>query len=178
MQKVILGVDAGLDGGLCFMTEARNILLLTKMPTIKIAATKKGKPCFKRRVDIKSIANLLAQYEPDVVYLEQVGARPGQGVTSMFTFGVGYGMLWGLFLALEGALSTVLVTPQVWQKHLTKSEIGDLPKQRALLAFEKLFPEIDTKHDGCVDAALIAEYGRRQYQLNTGVHLSPAGVSQ
>jgi crossover junction endodeoxyribonuclease RuvC len=163
-KKVILAVDPGLNGGLCFMTEERNILLLQKMPTIKTASSKKknGKTQYKRQVDIKRFADLISTFEPDIVYIEKVGARPGQGVTSMFTFGVGYGMILGLCLALGEVIKTVLVIPQVWQKELTKQEIGESPKDRALLAFEKLFPEQNTIHDGCVDAALIAEYGRMQ----------------
>lgn len=46
--------------------------------------------------------------------IEQVHAMPGQGVTSMFTFGTNYGMWLGALEALH--IPYILCTPQRWQK--------------------------------------------------------------
>lgn len=48
--------------------------------------------------------------------LEKVHAMPGQGVTSMFTFGENFGF-WKGFLAAH-KVPYVLTTPQVWMKEI------------------------------------------------------------
>lgn len=49
-----------------------------------------------------------------VCCLERVGARPGQGVTSMFKFGENFGFIQGLLTACS--IPYGLVTPQKWKR--------------------------------------------------------------
>ena len=87
--------------------------------------------------------------------IEQVHAMPGQGVTSMFTFGMGYG---GLRMALvAAAIPFETVTPQKWQKALQCQTKGDknVSKRRA----QELYPKLKITH-AIADAILIAHYGR------------------
>ena len=102
--------------------------------------------------------------------LEKVHAMPGQGVTSMFTFGENYGM-WKMALAYAG-LSYLNPPPQTWMKGMVvkKQFAGDSNKAH-LAAACQLFPEYKhhfigprggIKTDRCA-AVLIAYWRRQQY---------------
>ena len=90
---------------------------------------------------------------------------PKQGVRSTFTFGMGFGLVKGVVLGLR--LPLVEVTPQEWKRKILKG----YPKGSEDTVAKKLWPnqsflatERSRKpHDGIIDAALIAEYGRRTY---------------
>ena len=59
----------------------------------------------------------------NMAILEKVHAMPGQGVTSMFSFGENYGIYLGILSALS--IPFILVSPQKWQKI-----IGNMPKDK------------------------------------------------
>lgn len=97
------------------------------------------------------------------VVIERVGAAPGQGVSSMFSFGVSVGKVKGA-LAASG-VEYVEVSPQTWQR-ITGCIEGD-PKSRAKIAALKRWDEdclipngCRVVHSGIVDAALMALYLR------------------
>ncbi len=50
----------------------------------------------------------------EVAILEQVNAGPGQGVSSVFRFGEGYGVIQGVFATL--GIPLVIVHPSRWKK--------------------------------------------------------------
>lgn len=96
--------------------------------------------------------------------IEQVGAMPGQGVTSMFSFGKSAGFLEGVMQAL--GIKYQLVRPQTWKK-----EFGlNSSKQKSIDVCRKLFPNVSLlasercriPHDGMAEALLMAEYARRR----------------
>ena len=107
--------------------------------------------------------------EPYHAFLEKVHAMPGQGVTSMFTFGRNLGFLRGLLVGY--GLPFEDVPPQTWQKGVgvggsypTKAHRKRAHKQLA----EQLFPRTKiTLADA--DALLIAEYGHRLMYRNRSV---------
>lgn len=115
---------------------------------------------------VRGMANELWQQvfsiQPCHATLELVGARPGQGVCSMFTFGTNFGM-WQGILAANG-VSYSLVTPQKWMK-----EVLDSHKKGEKIHLEfarRHWPDapLGRKKDEGVAAALcIAEYGRRNH---------------
>lgn len=166
---VVMAVDPGLDGGLAFLQDTGEILHYQKMPTRPVLED--GKRTGKRIIDIAQIAAMVARLEPEQVFIERVHAMPKQGVTSMFTFGMGYGMILGLCLSLEAIIHTELVTPQKWQKFMYAQLCGApgmAPKERAMARFYEIWPELldqNVTHDGIIDALLIAEYGRRSLNL-------------
>lgn len=153
----ILGIDPGLDGGLALLSP--DGLLLEVMPTFGSG---------QREVDAAKVAELLRGWSPTHAMLEKVGSRPGQGVCSMFTFGCGVGVIKGVLGAL--GISFTEVTPQTWQKTVCKGLAGGDPKDVAVQRARQLWPTRDLRatqrskvpHQGLVDAALIAEYGRLQ----------------
>lgn len=101
-------------------------------------------------------------YEVFVV-LEKVHAMPGQGVSSMFSFGRGLGLWEGILATLR--LPYVMVAPQTWKKAM----LADMPKDNkdsSRIVATRLFPNATDmlkrkKDDGRAEALLMAEYGKR-----------------
>jgi crossover junction endodeoxyribonuclease RuvC len=83
---------------------------------------------------------------------------PGQGVTSTFTFGEGFGKLQMALCAAK--IPYQFITPLKWQKFLGCMTKGDKNVSKA--AAQRLFPDIKVTH-AIADALLIAEYNRRTY---------------
>jgi hypothetical protein len=104
--------------------------------------------------------------------IEQVGAMPGQGVTSMFTFGMNVGKMHGLLIA--SGIPFEQKVPRSWQKALgitprfkpKKGESGTEEskpdfKKRLKQKAEQLFPNQKITLD-TADGYLIAEYTKRE----------------
>lgn len=92
--------------------------------------------------------------------IEDVSAMPGQGVTSMFTFGRSKGVLEGV-CAAKG-LRTTYVRPSQWKRDLRISK----EKASARRLATELWPAraglfARVKDDGRAEAALIALWGVR-----------------
>ena len=107
-----------------------------------------------------------ARGERIVACVERVGAMHGQGVTSMFTFGQGFGYILGVLAAL--GIGVQLVPPGTWKKEF--SLIGK-DKTASVKACKRLFPGVSLlptekcrkDSDGMAEALLMAEYGRRKF---------------
>jgi crossover junction endodeoxyribonuclease RuvC len=151
-----IGIDPGITGGLALLAytgEWPELVYAIDMPVFALNGTKK-------QVNTVSLANTLSNwnYNGTQVFLELVGAMPGQGVVSMFNFGMSYGMVQGVVLALQ--LPLILVRPAAWKKRagLLKAE-----KDAARTKVLQLFPKsgLNLKKDiGKADAILIAMFGR------------------
>ena len=84
---------------------------------------------------------------------------PGQGVRSMFTVGVGFGVWLGLLGALE--IPYTRVQPAVWKRKLA---LQNSDKETARLLAQQLFPAADLrlkKHHDRAEALLLALYGQQ-----------------
>lgn len=111
---------------------------------------------------VKVIVLALEMYgRPDMVWVEKVHAMPGQGVTSMFSFGTSYGKILGVLEYLQ--LPMALATPQEWQKWLPDAPT---PKERARLGVAQefdlgrfVFAGCRVPHQGAIDATAMAMYG-------------------
>ena len=140
---LIIGIDPGKSGGVGWMDMAATAPMASKMPeTVH---------------ELASLMRGLIEDETSLkVYLERVHAMPGQGVTSMFSFGQGLGQIEGVLAAL--AIPYEWVTPQKWQAAMACKTGGDknVSKRKAL----ELFPGTKWTH-ATADCALICEYGRR-----------------
>ncbi|HFQ8725627.1 TPA: crossover junction endodeoxyribonuclease RuvC [Enterobacter kobei] len=150
-MTAILGIDPGCSGALVLVTEHGGYIDHLAMPTIKVGT--------KSRVNGAAVAAWVRQYGVTHAYLEQVGAMPGQGTASMFTFGHAVGVAEGILQGLN--IPYTLVTPQAWKK--SAGLIGsdkDAARSRAI----QLYPELralDAKAKGqaIADALLIARFG-------------------
>ena len=97
--------------------------------------------------------------------LEKVGAMPGQGVTSMFSFGENYGYIRGLLEANE--IPYQAVRPQDWKKEFGVT--GD--KSTSVMVCKRLFPQVSLlptersrkENDGMAEALLLACYAQRRF---------------
>src|SRR5690606_39521268 len=88
---MIIGIDPGCSGAIVVMTEGGNYVAHLNMPTIKVGT--------KSRVNGAAVAAFLRETIGELnahAYLEQVGAMPGQGDSSMFTFRLAAGGVEGL----------------------------------------------------------------------------------
>jgi crossover junction endodeoxyribonuclease RuvC len=153
---VILGIDPGLSGAIAVLDLSNKLLAVHDMPTTTIRSGKSD----KRQLSEAMLSSLVKQTNAQHSYLEFVSARPGQGVASMFNFGVGYGAIRGVLAGLGVPMSTV--TPAKWQRDLNLAKGKDANRARAA----QLFPEFAylfsrVKDDGRADAALIAWWGAR-----------------
>jgi crossover junction endodeoxyribonuclease RuvC len=149
-----IGIDPGLNGAIAFLHTEKGHLSIVDMPTLEVKRNNKTK-LEVSPVGVAVAMNLAGKVSHAV--LERVGAMPGQGVTSVFSFGRSVGII-------EGVLATMLipvdiVTPQAWQKAASVRGGKDGSRQRAM----ELFPNyagmfIRKKDDGRADAALMAWY--------------------
>lgn len=152
---MFLGIDPGLNGGLAWV-DSGDLIYSCVMPTAD------------KFIDLRSLYLKLHRYDVHHAFLEKVASMPGQGVASTFKFGRVYGATEALLSAL--CIPYTLIPPQRWTKamHRGIEPLADTPKERSRLAASMLWPEHDFRkssraklpHDGKVDAALIAEYGR------------------
>ncbi len=148
----ILGIDPGLSGALAVWSEGT--LMVYDVPTVK--ARTRG-----REVDWSEAARIVGLTRPvDHAFIESAGARPGQGVSSMFKFGYVCGGLRALMAAYF--IPVTFVTPQKWKGSLAVPKAKDGARARA----SELFPEYShfwqrVKDDGRAEAAMIALWGAR-----------------
>ena len=112
---------------------------------------------------VPRLADWLARFDVRLAALEKVGAMPGQGVVSMFTFGKNVGTWHGILAALS--IPYVSPRPQDWQKGLVDRKAGKDTKAASLATARRLFPGADLgrkKDHGRADALLLAWWARRQ----------------
>lgn len=156
MISAVIGIDPGCSGALVALDSHGAIIDTLLMPTIKVGS--------KSRVNGAAIAGWLGKLmwertENWQAFLEQVGAMPGQGVSSMFTFGHAAGLVEGV---VAGAgIPLTLVTPQAWKKKVGLiGQDKDAARSRAIQLYPGL-RELDTKAKGqaIADAILIARHG-------------------
>lgn len=160
MITTLIGIDPGKTGGIATLQilDGKVSLTLGDTPVIK------GAKASKDEYDVLAMAQILKrnQNANPHVFIEKVGAMPGQGVTSMFSFGKGFGLWLGMLGALD--LPYTLVTPQRWKKTMLSDMTDD--KAASRIRAMQLFPfAADSfrlvKDHNKAEAALIAEYGRR-----------------
>lgn len=151
---IYVGIDPGKAGALAMLDQYGQLVQALVVPTIGKDYDLNGMvaPLLYRAGEIRAAA------------LEHVGAMPGQGVTSMFSFGRGLGLWEGALAALE--IPYELVKPGRWM-----SIVGGLPKDKAerkarlVRAAGSRWPTapLARKKDwGIADALWIAEWARRQ----------------
>ena len=143
---VYIGIDPGAKGGIAVVTK-------------KSATTAPYSDGELRRV----LGEIHSCRMEAICCLEKVGARPGQGVVSMFNFGKSYGYIKGVLEAY--GIPYQEISPQRWKK-----EFGlNSEKTRSVEVCQRMFPNVGLLatprckklHDGMAEALLMAEYARR-----------------
>lgn len=125
--KIIAAIDPGLTGAVAWLDSEGDLLAIHDMPT---AQAKQGKT-MKTHLLLPVLADLLANpvLTPDRVVIEEVHAMPGQGVTSMFRFGLTAGQIQGVCAGL--GLPTDYMRPRDWQKIAEVRQGKDAGRLRA-----------------------------------------------
>ena len=148
----VVGIDPGQKGGLAYLSDYH--------------AEAVPMPMIGKDLDVQKIVRMLRTQSVELVVLEKVHAMPQQGVSSMFTFGFGVGVIVGTVETL--GLPLRWVTPQAWKKLVLAGTAKD--KDAAIAHVRQAYPGIElvpgrarTPHDGIADAVCIAEYGRRTF---------------
>jgi crossover junction endodeoxyribonuclease RuvC len=109
----------------------------------------------KRVLDEVTLARTIMSAEPDLAVCEWVHAMPKQGVTSVFSFGMTFGIVRGVLAAYH--IPVTYVTPQSWQRAMKVPQGKDGSRQRAtqlLPSFGHCF--MRARDHGRSDATLIA----------------------
>ena len=152
---ITIGIDPGKTGAVAIFDGGWTVV---DCPTV---TAKIGKS-IKQIPDPGLMSEILRPYAGRArVALEKVHAMPGQGVSSMFSFGTNYGIWQGIVAAFE--MPITLVTPQSWKKAMLAGmgKGKDEARIRALQLFPALKSSLGRKRDiGRADALLIGEYGR------------------
>ena len=148
---LIYGIDPGFTGAIALYWPDAGTIEVHDMP---VMTNPKGKTIINPHGVLDILAN---EGGKSLAVIEQVAARPGQGVSSMFKFGEGYGHL--QMACAASKLPLRYVTPATWKRYfgLTASKAASrgLATQR--------FPDYASewsraKDDGRAEALLLAVY--------------------
>lgn len=153
---VIAGIDPGKTGAMAILYPDKTVQFFD-VPRNMVR--KKDKPTWREWS--RQWSSALDFAGVDMIVIEEVAARPGQGVTSMFTFGRTLGFAHAIAVASGAAVETV--TPAVW-----KGKLGLLNSSKGASRelCTNLYPATGArlarvKDDGRAEAALLAHYGRK-----------------
>lgn len=157
----IVAVDPGLTGALAWLSCDPNLNEVTlhavaDVPTYlkKSGRTAKAHLDAMRLVEIASARPPRFRQDPSLAVIEEVGAAPGQGVTSMFRFGHTTGLITGVCAGV--GMDIHLVRPQHWQKWARKRPGKNAAREHVADLFPEqkhLFKRV--KDHGRADAVLI-----------------------
>lgn len=150
---IYLGIDPGAKGGAVAINvgESGNAYLIE---------------CHKWSEDLSENVEFLRERDVARCVIEKVGAMPGQGVTSMFSFGRNFGQWEATIISV--AMRHQYAAPQTWMKALNvgtkKAHGGTTAQWKTHLAAiaKRLYPTLakDVPKD-LADALLMAHYARQ-----------------
>lgn len=163
LSKLILGVDPGFSGALAiYDCESQKLKDVIDMPLVCNPKLKSKKAPKDNRIDAYGLSLWLENYSKEVALavIEDVGPRPKEGVSSVFKFGYGAGIIAGI--VASSLITTHLTSPAVWKMIMNLTSDKRLSCKRAT----ELFPEFAghfkrVKDNGRAEAALIAKFGER-----------------
>lgn len=148
--RLYAGIDPGLGGAIGFVREDGTPAGIFDMPCLMQTTG-------RRAIDPAGLAAILREHSPAFVLVERVGARPGEGATGAFSFGMSYGTILAVCATL--ALPHDVIQPAVWKRRAGMPPGAD--KGVSITLAKRLFPTADTylarkKDDGRAEALLLA----------------------
>ncbi len=154
---MIIGIDNGLDGGLCALSMPHGMIIeKMAMPTLQ----RDG----KREVDTKAIHTWIRNLNTEPVIAIEEPLKHAKSSQAMRSMGISFGKILGMCESHDFKVRPIQVAD--WQKAM----LGRIPKSQtkvyALKKAQELAPEEDWRkndrctvaHDGIVDAFLIARF--------------------
>lgn len=146
---IIFGVDPGFSGAVALLCDGSASVY--DMPTLP-------GPKGKTELNHPALFGLMGGPETATVWLEKVGARPGQGVSSMFRFGQQVGAI--EMAAAAHGFELRYVTPATWKAYFGLSADKGVARGYAMKRFPALADQLArVKDDGRAESLLIALYG-------------------
>ena len=155
-MSFIIGIDPGAGGAVAILEKDGTLVQVFEMPAVEVVVGGKA----KRRVSPEMLAAELRLYNVSgtTAIIEQVGAMPGQGVSSMFAFGEAFGLAKGVLAGMSIPFQSV--TPGKWKKSLSLNAGKDGARAKAAALWPDMAGEFRrVKDDGKAEAALIAHWG-------------------
>ena len=157
-DKLYMGIDPGLSGGVAFLGSDGVLLKVMAMPVMPSGGG-------KNEIDIATLKDVINALPVAVslASIEKVNAMPKQGVTSMFTFGRVFGELIGMLKAM--GIPYGMPTPVAWKKAILTGTAKD--KDAAVAHVYRHYPvslmrtpKCRTSHHGMAEAVCLAEHAR------------------
>lgn len=162
MSNIYIGYDNGLTGAMVAVANNPRSDILWKLP-MPVQVSRKGNELDVTRIWAEFLDMDFTLASVTFILEEPGGAKNAKAAVSMAAS----------FHAVRGMLAAkcvrhIRITPQSWQKHLLPGCKSGDTKPRALALAKELWPDESflasprcrVAHDGMVDAALIAHYGR------------------
>lgn len=168
-NAVVVGVDPGKSGFICLLGLGNVEHIAPEFYPMPVVQPVNGKCQYDTAGLVRLFRSFTGMFDVRLAVIESQQAYPGQGGTSNFSTGYGYGLLMGVAAAVGLAVDSP--HPRTWQKDLCRDLPGD-PKMKSILASGRLFPTVDLRRterckgpdDNKSDSLLIAEWGRRKVQ--------------
>ena len=151
----IIGIDPGLSGAIAIL-ENNKVLNIFDIPVM--SEGKKNKRQLNSAQLVKLLKDNISKNEEVSVVVEQVNAMPGQGVTSMFNFGQSFGVLKGIFSAMQIPMD--FVSPVKWKKFFNLINTNkDASRTKAIEIYPYFSSKLSKKKDANkADAILISSF--------------------
>lgn len=163
MTEIYLGIDNGISGGLAALSVTPGAGIIAKCP-MPIQKTRKG-----NEIDIQQVWSWVLRTVPALGGVTVVIEEPGgsKSTCAAASMAASFASLRAM-CELKG-VRYLRVTPQKWQKAMLNCEPGQT-KPAALTLARSLWPgeswlptdRCMKPDEGMIDAALIAEYARRE----------------
>ena len=150
-----MGVDPGKSGCLCFLRADRGNHKFYDWPKDVSLETYYAQIC-----------SFLSGKQISMCVIEKVHAMPKQGVSSMFSFGMNFGIWQGWIMSWH--IPCMQVAPQTWMKGLIHKSDGNTTKKQIAEAAHRMFPDAELYgpmggyKDGRGDSLLMAYYALLQ----------------
>lgn len=166
----VLGVDPGFGGAIAYVNLSATEVMAIPMPVTP------GTGRTKTEIDVSALATWIRtireHHDVRLAVVERVHAFKGQGVTSMFRFGMAYGTVLGVLQTLGIPLE--LPSPQAWKKVVLRDTAMD--KDAAVAYVVRRFPHVSllanercrVAHVGVAEAICLGEFGRRLLTAHDG----------
>lgn len=172
---MIIGIDNGLEGGLVALSPIKGLAPIAKftMPTLSVfyPARKTSKARTLREVDTRGLVAILssldANKEETTVFFEHCPFHASD-TNAMRSMAMSAGKILAV-LEAKGFKNIHRVLSHDWQPVMLGKVPQGKTKEFAMAKASELWPDESwtaserskKSHDGMIDAALIAEYGRR-----------------
>ena len=151
------GIDPGVHGAIAVVNDQGGLVMVYDMPIIQLVVGKST----KARISPELLAALLRDHLGATAVVEQVSAMPGQGVSSMFSFGESFGVIKGCMAGVGIQYQTI--TPAKWKKDMGINASKDGARAMAIQtwpSWAETFARV--KDDGRAEAALLALWLQRR----------------